>query len=67
MLYARSKTVLVTACTAVSSVSLTWVVTVMSPCTKVFALGWLCTTGDGWVQDSEPTVAGQLIKTYKKG
>lgn len=40
-----------------------WVVTLMSSCTYVFALWWLCATGNGRVQDSEPTVTRQLVKT----
>lgn len=40
-----------------------WVVTLVSPCTHVFALRWLCSTGDGRVQDSEPTVTRQLVET----
>lgn len=40
-----------------------WMVTLVSSCAHVFALWWLCAAGDGWVQDSEPTVTRQLIKT----
>lgn len=40
-----------------------WVVALVSSCTHVFALWWLCATGDGRVQDGEPTVTRQLIET----
>lgn len=39
------------------------VVTFMPPGTSVLAFWRLCTTGNGGIQDREPTVAGQLIKT----
>lgn len=40
-----------------------WVVALVSSCAHAFALWWLCATGDWRVQDSEPTVTRQLIKT----
>lgn len=40
-----------------------WVVALVSSCTHVFALWWLCAAGDGRVQDSEPAVTRQLIET----
>lgn len=45
---------------------LTWVVTLVSSCAHVLALWWFCATGDGRVQDSEPTVTRQLVKTCKQ-
>lgn len=40
-----------------------WVVTLVSSRAHVFALGWLRSTGDGWIQHSGPAVTRQLIKT----
>lgn len=40
-----------------------WVVTLVSSRARVFALGRLRSTGDGWVQHREPAVTRQLIKT----
>lgn len=40
-----------------------WMVTFMSSSTQVFALRWLRATGDGRVQNGEPAVTRQLVKT----
>lgn len=40
-----------------------WVVALVSSCAHVFALWWLGATGDGRVQDGEPTVTRQLVET----
>lgn len=40
-----------------------WMLTLVSFRTEAFALGRFGATGDGWVQNGEPTVTRQLIKT----
>lgn len=42
---------------------LTWVLTLVSSCADVLAFWGLCATSDGRVEDSEATVARQLIET----